>query len=205
MDPHIVFGPEAKGPLNGLAVCLWHGAGGDINQVHLQHLADTLPQLGATVVLARFSYRVNGKRAPDRMPKLLLAMRETLAACEPHTRGKKLVLGGRSMGGRAASMLLADQAPPRVDGLLFLSYPLHSAKKPDVLRDAHLYPLSTPMLFVQGERDALCRREALDPVIKKLGDRATLSVTPGDHSMKKLGGEALDGIVHPWLQRLAKS
>ena len=101
----------------------------------------------------------------------------------PRSYLSPLVIGGRSMGGRAASMLAADGF--EADGLLLLAYPLHPAGQPEKLRDAHLKDVKAPMLFVQGSRDAFGTKEEIRGVIKKLGLPAKLYVVEGgDHSFK---------------------
>ena len=113
---------------------------------------------------------------------------------------RRLVHGGRSMGGRIASQTVAKGAP--CDGLVFLAYPLHPPGKPDVLRDRHLPSVSAPMLFVQGTRDDFARWDLLTAVLERLGPRATLhAVEGGDHSFKvlKKSGRtpaAVEGEVH---------
>ncbi|MGH9398960.1 MAG: alpha/beta family hydrolase, partial [Thermoanaerobaculia bacterium] len=133
---------------------------------------------------ARFEFpymrarRSSGKRgAPDREPVLRQSWLETLAALGG---GGKLVIGGKSMGGRIASMV-ADEAGVR--GLVCLGYPFHPPGKPERLRTKHLGQLATPALFLQGERDAFGTREdvagyRLSPAIRLLWMEA------GDHSFK---------------------
>ena len=77
---------------------------------------------------------------------------------------RKLIIGGRSMGARAASMLAADGF--ECDGLLLLAYPLHPAGQPEKLRDAHLEKIRVPVLCFNGTRDALCQRELMDKALK---------------------------------------
>jgi predicted alpha/beta-hydrolase family hydrolase len=87
------------------------------------------------------------------------------------------------MGGRVASYIAADTA--QVSGLVFLGYPLHPPGKQDQMRDAHLYDIQVPMLFLSGTRDTFAERPLLEKVVARLGDRATLIWTErGDHSLK---------------------
>lgn len=101
-----------------------------------------------------FPYRRAGRKAPDRAPVLLAAVREEIAAIDTDA---PLVLGGRSMGGRICSMIAAgldgSAAPARLKGLVLISYPLHPPGKPDRLRVEHLVHISVPTLFVSGDRD----------------------------------------------------
>lgn len=101
-----------------------------------------------------FPYRRAGRKAPDRAPVLLAAVREEIAAVDAD---EPLVLGGRSMGGRVCSMIAAgadgSAAPTRLKGLVLVSYPLHPPGKPDRLRVEHLVDIAVPTLFVSGDRD----------------------------------------------------
>lgn len=203
-DSLLVDLPDASGgPLDRILLVLWHGAGGDVTERSLDAVASACASSGALVVRARFPYRLAGKRAPDRMPVLLAAAREAVAAAErlPGATGRALVLGGRSMGGRVASLLAAEGAAPAA--LVFLSYPLHPAGKPDKLRDAHLDGVRCPMLFVQGDRDALCDLSLLRPVLARLGKRATLALFAGaDHGMRKADPGAIARAVVGFLERV---
>jgi predicted alpha/beta-hydrolase family hydrolase len=99
-------------------------------------------------------------------------------------RPRFLVIGGKSMGGRVASYIAADT--PEVHGIVFLGYPLHPPGKPAQLRDAHLYQIMLPMLFLSGTRDNFAQFGLLDSVVRKLGARATLVWTEGgDHSLHR--------------------
>ena len=105
------------------------------------------------------------------------------------------------MGGRVASLLVSEGL--HADALVFLSYPLHPAGKPDKLRDAHLPAIRCPMLFVQGDRDTLCDLALLRPVLKKLGKRAELSVFPGaDHGMRKAPADEIARVATTFLARI---
>ncbi len=189
--------PRAEGALDGVLLVLWHGAGGDIDQPHLISLADAIAAKGGHAARARFDYRVAGKRAPDRMPALIESARRTIEEVTAEVAVRRLFLGGRSMGGRAASMLAAEG--DRCDGLVFLSYPLHPAKQKQKLRDEHLYPLKTPMLFLTGDRDELADFDLLQEVVGKLR-AATLEVWRGaDHSFRKVDPADVDAKVIRWI------
>lgn len=177
----------AGGVLDGTLLVLWHGAGGDIGEASLVETASVFAGAGADVARARLGYRREGKKLPDRMPVCVTDARETIALLRAEIPGaRRLLLGGRSMGGRVASMLVAEGFA--VDGLIFLSYPLHPEGKPQQLRDAHLPQIPCPMLFLSGDRDALCELSLLRPVLQKIGPRATLEVFPdADHSFRRKG------------------
>jgi predicted alpha/beta-hydrolase family hydrolase len=166
-------------------VVLGHGAGGTRRSQALVAAAEAIAASGRRALLYNFPYSDRGGRRPD-PPHVLEA---TTAAVGEFARAelgaRRLVHGGRSMGGRIASQAVARGAP--CDGLVFLAYPLHPPGKPDQLRDRHLSEVTAPMLFVQGTRDDFARWDLLAAVLQRLGSRATLhAVEGGDHSFKVL-------------------
>jgi len=210
------------------AIALAHGAGGTLEQPLLVALADGLAARGAHVLRFNFPYADAGRRAPDRAPALIatVAAAARWIAARPEARGLPLVLGGKSMGGRMASMLLADgvpgatagvpgAAPPDAAGLLLIGYPLHPAGQPQKLRAEHLARVPCPLLFLEGTRDPLCDLALLKPVLRKLGRRATLHVVEGgDHSFavpRALGRSAADVVAElvaatsAWLSTLRRN
>jgi predicted alpha/beta-hydrolase family hydrolase len=181
-----------------------HGAGGHMRDRSMESLAEALlkprksplgpsvaaakskrEHAGISIVRFNFLYREHGSRRPDAMPLL----KQTFAAVIEHVRKelqpRTLIIGGRSMGGRAASMLAADGIP--CDGLMLFAYPLHPAGKPEKLRDAHLPQIFVPVLCVNGTRDALCGRDLMDKVVGPLAARWTMHWLDGaDHSFHVL-------------------
>ena len=138
-----------------------HGAGSDMNHRSMLKLSEVLRGRGFDVVRFNFLYREKGGRAHDRMPKLQMCMKSILEEARRYTgSGKKLIIGGRSMGGRVASMLAAEGFA--CDGLLLLAYPLHPAGKPEKLRDAHLPKIKVPVLSTTGEFDPV-GKTAVEP------------------------------------------
>ena len=117
-------------------------------------------------------------------------------------KGEQIWVGGKSLGGRIASMAVADGGVAAA-GLVFLGYPLHPPGKPERIRDEHLYRIEVPMIFVEGTRDPFATPELLAGVISKLGDRADLiSIEGGDHSMnvkgrKRDAREVAAGLAEP--------
>ena len=142
-----------------LFVCA-HGAGGSKSDRGMLATASAFRAHGIGTVRFDFLYKARGSGRPDPMPVLM----ETTTAVVAHARGelspKRVVIGGRSMGGRAASMLAADGY--EADGLLLLAYPLHPAGQPAKLRDAHLPKIRMPVLAFSGTRDPLCTRELME-------------------------------------------
>jgi uncharacterized protein len=169
---------------SGTGIVLGHGAGADMTSALVVAAADGLAERGHATLRFNFPYRELGKKVPDPPAKLQRAFRAAALALRA-TGMKKLVIGGKSLGGRVASLCAAHGLP--CDGLFFLGYPLHPAKQPEKLRDAHLPAVTAPMLFVQGTRDALCDLDLLRPVLARLGARASLYIVEGgDHSLDLL-------------------
>jgi len=135
-----------------VTVLLFPGAGSDSSHSSLVAIEQALAP--HRVVRADFPYRLAGRKAPDRAPVLLAAVREQIAALPAD---EPLVLGGRSMGGRMCSLIAAGadgEPPPRnLKGLVLICYPLHPPGKPDRLRVEHLSDIVVPTLFVSGDRD----------------------------------------------------
>lgn len=167
------------------ALVLFHGAGGNRRNHLLLTIADALAKSGHRVVLANFPYSEEGRRAPDK-PEVLEA---TVDAVASHVEGalgaRRVVLGGKSMGGRLASQAVAKGR--QAAGLVFLGYPLHAPGRTEPLRDTHFPGIRVPMLFLQGTRDDFARWELIEALAKRLGPLATLHrVEGGDHSFKVL-------------------
>lgn len=162
-------------------VVLGHGAGGNRRNAMLVALAESLAASGRAALLYNFSYAEKGSRRPD-PPALLEATTRAAAALALEASGaSRIVHGGRSMGGRIASQVVA--AGERADGLAFLGYPLHPPGQFEKRREAHLPGITAPLLFVQGTRDAFAREDLLDALMARLGPRAELHrVRHADHS-----------------------
>ena len=135
-------------------VMLYPGAGSGRDHSSLVAVEQRLGR-SAAVERIDFPYRREGRRAPDRAPKLMGSIRDDLAGFG--RRRGSIVMGGRSMGGRMASMVAADVdgagAVARLAGLVLICYPLHPPAEPDKLRVEHLADISVPCLFISGTRD----------------------------------------------------
>jgi predicted alpha/beta-hydrolase family hydrolase len=162
-------------------VILAHGAGASMDTEFMNFFAEGLAKHGLRVVRFEFPYmaerRKTGKsRPPDREPVL----RETWLRVIESVNAKAMFIGGKSMGGRIAS-LVADEA--KVTGLICLGYPFHPTGKPEQLRVEHLKTIKTPTLIVQGERDPFGTRQEVAGY--KLSKRIRLHwLSDGDHSFK---------------------
>jgi uncharacterized protein len=188
-------------------VVLGHGAGGTRRTPAMIAIAEAIARSGRRALLYNFAYTDRGGSRPDPPARLEATTRAVGEFARGELGARKLVHGGRSMGGRIASQVVAQGAP--CDGLVFLAYPLHPPGKPEALRDRHLPSVAAPMLFVQGTRDDFARWDLLTAVLERLGPRATLhAVEGGDHSFKVLKSsgrtaaavsDEVDRAVQSWL------
>ena len=174
-----------EGPGGGPILALAHGAGGTLRNPLLDGFAAGLAAAGVTCLRFNFLYSESGKRSPDREPLLRAAW--TAAFARGVELGEPVWAGGKSMGGRIASMMVAD-GDLDAAGLVFVGYPLHPPGKPDRLRDEHLGRIRIPMLWLQGSADPFARWDLLEGVLGRLGKRATLHrIEGGDHSFRVRG------------------
>lgn len=180
---------------------LGHGAGGPMQTPALVSFAEAMCDRGIGTVRFNFPYTEAGRKAPDPQPRLISCYRAVATAVAG--KASELFLGGRSMGGRIASHVVAEGL--HAQGLVFLSYPLHPPGKPERIRDAHLGAISAPMLFVQGSRDAFARPDLLAATMGRL-PRANLHKVEGaDHGLKVPGRDPTDvtkeiaDIVATWI------
>jgi len=179
-----VFERALQSDADTVFICA-HGAGGQMNDRSMLALAEQLRGRGMHIVRFNFLYREKGSSRPDPMPLLEQCIRAVSARARDEVNPVRLIIGGRSMGGRAASMLAAEGFD--CAGLLLLAYPLHPAGKPEQLRDAHLSQIEVPTLCVNGTRDALCRRDLMEKVVHRLSDAWTMHWLEGaDHSFHVL-------------------
>jgi predicted alpha/beta-hydrolase family hydrolase len=191
------------GPKRGIdrAVLLAHGAGADLDAPALVAVSAALAERGIPSLRFNYPYRDAGKKAPDRPAVLLAATRAAAADLAKRTRlgPERLVVGGRSMGGRYCSLVVADADDPLPAlGLLLLGYPLHPAGKPDQPRVEHLGRIRVPTLFVSGTRDALGAKPALRRAARRVkGPVSWHWIESGDHSFKPLrsSGLAFDDVL----------
>ena len=184
-DTRLLNGPE-DGPATLL---LAHGAGAPMDSPFMEAMAVGLGQRGWRVVRFEFGYmarmRCTGRRqGPDRMPLLLEAFRQQVQLEKAANPNRRLVVGGKSMGGRVASLLVDGLAgSAELCGCLCLGYPFHPPGKPKNLRTEHLAELATPTLILQGERDPFGRRDEVESYA--LSPQVRVQWIPGgDHSFK---------------------
>jgi predicted alpha/beta-hydrolase family hydrolase len=172
-----------------------HGAGGHMGDRSILAVTDALRDIGIATVRFNFLYRARRSPRPDPMPRLLACFAAVVGRVRSEIAPRVLVLGGRSMGGRAASVLAAEGRG--ADGLLLLAYPLHPPGQPAKMRDAHLPAIEVPVLCINGTRDAFCDRTLMEQVLAKVGANWRMHWLEGaDHGFHVLKGSGrTDGDV----------
>jgi uncharacterized protein len=176
----LVYEAASTDRLN-LRLILAHGAGSNQMSPPMTRTASALASRGIETVTFNFVYSERRKRVPDRNDKLEACWRRVIE--DFGTGGVKLVIGGKSMGGRIASQVAAADAKD-VAGVVLLGYPLHPPGRPETLRTKHLPDIRLPMLFVQGENDAFGTPQELTPILRRLKNVELCVVEGADHSFK---------------------
>jgi hypothetical protein len=182
------------------AVLLFPGAGTGADHPSLVALERALAPLPVT--RADFPYRREGRRAPDRAPKLVACVVEEagLLAARAGVPPERIVLGGRSMGGRMCSMAVADGLPAA--GLVLIAYPLHPPGKPENLRIEHLPRIEVPCLFVSGTKDPFGTPEELEHHTASIAGPVTHHWVDGArHDLKHADAE-IARVVADWITTL---
>ena len=165
---------------------LGHGASTDMRHTTLQTIAERLAGVGIATFRYNFPYSENGK-GRDSQAVCTATVRSAVKAASEAAPGLPLLAGGHSFGGRMTSTAASESPLEGVRGLVFFSFPLHLAGKPETRRADHLADVTVPMLFLSGTRDELAGLDLLRPVCEKLGERATPHVLDtADHGYKIL-------------------
>jgi predicted alpha/beta-hydrolase family hydrolase len=192
-----------------------HGAGAGMGHAFMAAFSDGLAERGIATLRYQFPYMEQGSKRPD-VPRVAhAAVRAAVAEAALRLAGLPLFAGGRSFGGRMTSQAQALSPLPRVRGLVFVGFPLHSAGKPSDERAQHLFDIDRPMLFLQGTRDELATLELLHPLLQRLGSHATLALfDDADHSfhVRARSGrtdlqtlQAMLDATSLWMRRLVKA
>jgi predicted alpha/beta-hydrolase family hydrolase len=180
----VVVDRATSGDASAVFVCA-HGAGGNMFDRGMAATAETMRARGMDVVRFNFLYKEKKVGRPDAMPLLESTVEAVVGRVRDELSPRRLIIGGRSMGGRAASMLASRGF--EADGLLLLAYPLHPAGKPSQLRDAHLPSIQMPVLCINGTRDALCTPALMENVLQRVGANFQMHWVEGaDHSFHVL-------------------
>ncbi|HEY7680441.1 MAG TPA: alpha/beta family hydrolase, partial [Terriglobia bacterium] len=173
----------AEGGRRGVVYVQAHGAGGSMEDRSTLAAARALRGCRLDVVRFNFLYREKGSSRPDLMPKLQACYSAVVESVRARLKPQRLLIGGRSMGGRAASMMAAEGFA--CDGLILLAYPLHPPGEPEKLRDAHLAHIGVPVLCFNGTRDDFCRRDLMETVVARLQRSWTMHwLESADHSFR---------------------
>lgn len=173
---------EPEGRANGIVFVYAPGAGSNVDDPFGRYVSGKLASKGFTCLRTQFPYMEEKRRAPDRTAVLEKTWRAVIA--EARALGEKVIVSGRSMGGRIASHVVARGE--RVNALTLFAYPLHSPAKPDAWRDAHLPSVTVTTLFCSGTRDGFATPDELQTVAKTM-TRATVHLLNGaDHGYSVL-------------------
>lgn len=178
---------ELRPPDAWAFLALAHGSGAGMRHSFMESLARRLADQGIATLRYEFPYMAAGKPFPDRPPILVERVRAAVAEAARRAGPLPLFAGGKSLGGRMTSTAESEGELPGVCGLVFFGFPLHPARKPGTKRAEHLPGVQKPLLFLQGDRDALADLQLLEPRVQSLGDRARLVVLEGaDHGFQVL-------------------
>jgi predicted alpha/beta-hydrolase family hydrolase len=187
-----------------------HGAGAGMDHPFMAGFARAIAGHGVATLRFNFPYVERGRRSPDAEGVLRATWLAAFEDARSRSAGRPVLAGGKSLGGRIASMAVADGMPAA--GLVFLGYPFHPPGKPVRVRDEHLYRITVPMLFIQGTADPFAKPEIVRKVLRKLGRAAEhVPIEGGDHSFNVRGqkrdarevGETLAGLATPFVLRVA--
>lgn len=167
-----------------------------------------LAKNGYLSVKFNFPYMEARRKVPDRNDILEECYRTIVKDVADRENRSRIIIGGKSMGGRIASQVAAKDGV-NVNALFFLGYPLHPPGRREQLRDKHLYTITKPMLFVSGTRDNFATKELLETVVARIGPNAQIDwIENGDHSFKTRDSKDSDGaskaltILLEWLDGL---
>jgi predicted alpha/beta-hydrolase family hydrolase len=162
---------------------LAHGAGAGMNHPFMVDVADELAALGIATFRYQFPFAEKKGKRPDPPQLAQATVRAAVDAAQKMAPDLPLIAGGKSFGGRMTSQAQAAAPLPTVRALAFLGFPLHPPGQPSVARAEHLSQVHIPMLFLQGSRDAFAELALIEPLAKRLGSRATLTlIEDADHS-----------------------
>jgi hypothetical protein len=191
------------------AVVLGHGAGAGMDSPFLAGFCRAIADHGIATFRFNFPYMERGRGSPDTEAVLRQAWLAAFEAGRERSGGLPVLAGGKSLGGRLASMVVADGMPAA--GLVFLGYPMHAPGRPERTRDEHLARIAVPMLFLQGTADPFAHTELILRLVERLGELATyVPFEGGDHSFRVKGerrgdgeiGAALAEVAGPWIRRV---
>jgi predicted alpha/beta-hydrolase family hydrolase len=178
-----VSGLFTEAPSAQACLVVAHGAGAGMAHPFLAEIVAGLAARHISALRYQFPYMEAKSRRPDNPPVAHATVRAAVEEAARLAPGLPLFAGGKSFGGRMTSQAQAQSPLPGVRGLVFIGFPLHPPGKPSDTRAKHLFDIQIPMLFLQGSRDEFAQLDLLQPLIHRLGPRATLDLFPdADHS-----------------------
>ena len=189
---------------------LAHGAGAGMDHPFMAGFARAIGEHAVATLRFNFPYVERGRRSPDPETVLRATWLAAFEDARSRSDGRPVLAGGKSLGGRIASMAVADGMPAA--GLVFLGYPFHPPGKPERVRDEHLYRITVPMLLIQGTADPFAKPEIVRKVLRTLGRAVEhVPIEGGDHSFNVRGqkldarevGETIAGLAAPFVLRVA--
>jgi predicted alpha/beta-hydrolase family hydrolase len=182
-----------------------HGAGNTMRHPYFDGIAAGLLAEHVTAFRFNFPYAEAGRGYPDRAPILMEAWRVALRTAGDRSAGVPLAATGKSLGGRIASMVAAEDGEAfAARALVFFGYPLHAPGKADQPRDAHLRSIRIPMLFIEGTKDPFARFDLIEASVAGLGSAARIHlIEGGDHSHRVRGFKRSDRAIGEELGRVA--
>jgi len=207
---------KSSGEVNGLILLpdkpkflllFAHGAGAGMKHSFMEKMSAFLSEEGIGTFRYNFPYTEKRINRPDPAPILMETIRSAVKAAKENAGNILLLAGGKSMGGRMTSMAAAKESLEGVKGIVFFGFPLHAPGKPSNERAEHLFSVNIPMLFLQGTRDKLADLNLLKPIVKKLGDKASLHIIEGaDHSfhVPKSSGKNDDEVLKELAKKVAE-
>lgn len=166
---------------------LGHGSSTNMRSATLQTIAERLADIGIATFRYQFPYMERGGGGREAEAVALQTVKSAAAAAYEAANDLSILVGGHSYSGRMSSMSAAKEPIEHVKGLVFFAFPLHPSGREGIERAEHLADVTIPMLFLSGTRDKLAVLDLLEPVCKKLGDKATLHLLDtADHGFKVL-------------------
>jgi len=188
-----------------------HGAGAGMAHPFMTKVSEALAEHGIATLRYQFPYMEQRSKRPDAPAIAHAAVRAACVEAARRLPGMPLLAGGKSFGGRMTSQAQAIEPIEHVRGLVFLGFPLHPAGKPSDERAKHLFDVDIPMLFLSGTRDALADLSLLEPLVAKLGAKATLETfSDADHSFHAPAKSGhtdaaniarIAALTHGWFER----
>jgi hypothetical protein len=213
VETSAVLDAAVAGPGPRTVLLCAHGAGGNLADRGILALTGILRARGIHIVRFNFLYREKGTHRPDPMPRLKECYAAVVRRARLEIESDRFVIGGRSMGGRVASMLAAEGFP--CDGLLLLAYPLHPPGRFEQRRDAHLPSIQVPVICFNGTRDDFCRRDLMEAALSQVTAPWEMhwleGADHGFHVLKSSGRTDSDVLTeiaeatNVWISRLGDS